>query len=76
MGENKALDEKLKALEDRLNKRVDNKSALYSGYWSLFFGSVLFIVLSLKFGQEAFDASAEVIEATLASLEFIIRFLT
>ena len=69
----KGLEKKLQALEQRLNKRVDRRSALYSGYWSAVFGTIGFIVLSLKYGQDAFDASVEVIEASLASLEFIIK---
>ena len=73
MGENQALDKKLKALEGRLNKRVDNKSAMFSGYWSLLYGMVLFIIFSLSFGQKAVEKT---IEATLATLEFIISIFT
>lgn len=75
MGENKALDAKLKAMEVRIDERLDRKSMKYSGIWSAIFSTIAFIVLSLSFGQHAIDASAEVIEATLASLEFIISIV-
>lgn len=67
MGEDKALDNKLKAMEERLDKRLDKKSKRYSGYWSLVWATVSFIILSLNYGRQVVDAS-------IASLEFIINY--
>lgn len=67
MGENKALDAKLKAMEARLNRRVDLKCRAYSGYWSIVFATIAFIIFSASYGRT-------IAETTLAFIDKAITY--